>query len=267
MAHSTDRRQFLAGSLTATVALGTGTQLASANDEKVAQEYYELRTYQIPSSEKQAVVHDYLESALIPALRRQRIDRVGVFTQLDKPADVSIFVLIPYPTLDAVGNRNAQLESDKAYQQAAAKLFSLPKSDPAYTRINSRFMKAFSGMPVIELPETTAAKQPRIFELRTYESHNEEKAALKVDMFNAGEIDIMRDVKMAPVFYGEMLIGDDVPNLTYMLSATDMDAHEEHWKGFLSHPEWDRMNKLAKYKDTVSKITKWYLQPTPYSHI
>jgi hypothetical protein len=268
MTCTTDRRRFLARSLGATAALGAAAQLATAeNEASAAQEYYELRTYQIPTGEKQAVVHDYLKSALIPALGRQQIDRVGVFTALDKPEDLSIFVLIPYPTADALGNRNAKLESDKAYQKAAAKLFSFPKSDPAYTRINSRFMKAFSGMPVVELPATTAGKKPRMFELRTYESHDELKASLKVDMFNSGEIDIMRDVQMAPVFFGEMLIGDDVPNLTYMLSATDMDAHKEHWGSFIAHPEWDRMKKLPKYKGTVSKITKWYLAPTKYSQI
>jgi hypothetical protein len=107
----------------------------------------------------------------------------------------------------------------------------------------------------------------RMFELRIYESHDDLKARLKVAMFNDGEIDVMRDVKMAPVFYGETLIGQDVPNLIYMLSASDMESHEAHWKAFIGHPEWDRMKKLPKYKDTVSNITKVYLVPTDYSQI
>ena len=35
----------------------------------------------------------------------------------------------------------------------------------------------------------------------------------------------------------------------------------------IGHPEWDRMKKMPKYKDTVSKITKVYLVPTDYSQI
>ena len=122
-------------------------------------------------------------------------------------------------------------------------------------------------MPVIEMPEQTAEGQPRVFELRIYESHTEEKAALKVDMFNSGEIQVMRDTHLGPVFFGEALIGDDVPNLAYMLSAADRDAHKEHWKAFGDHPEWNRMKAMPKYKDTVSAITNLFLAPTAYSQI
>ena len=106
-----------------------------------------------------------------------------------------------------------------------------------------------------------------MFELRIYEAHNEDKAARKVAMFNDGEIDIMRDVKLGPVFFGETLVADDVPNLTYMLSADNDAAHKDLWKAFLAHPEWDRIKRLPKYKDTVSKITSIMLSPTSFSEI
>ena len=86
-------------------------------------------------------------------------------------------------------------------------------------------------------------------------------------MFNSGEIQIMRDVGLAPVFYGEVLIGDDVPNLMYMTSASDQKAHDEHWAAFRTHPDWLSMKTDAKYKDTVSKNTKLFLVPAPYSQI
>ena len=86
-------------------------------------------------------------------------------------------------------------------------------------------------------------------------------------MFNSGEIDIMRDVKLGPVFFGETLISSDVPNLTYMLSADNEAEHKKHWDAFRVHPEWQRMKNLAKYRDTVSKITSVMLKPTTYSQI
>ena len=86
-------------------------------------------------------------------------------------------------------------------------------------------------------------------------------------MFNSGEIQLMRDVQMAPVFYGETLIGDNVPNLTYMLSASDMDSHKAHWKAFIDHPEWKKMKAIKKYEGTVSNIDKWFLQPTECSQL
>ncbi|VAX42152.1 hypothetical protein MNBD_PLANCTO02-2246, partial [hydrothermal vent metagenome] len=231
------------------------------------QEFYELRIYRIQNTKKQKLVSNYIEKGLVPALNRMGITRVGVFTLYEETKDFSIFMLIPYSTIEQFTSLNDKLEIDRKYQKDAKEYHSQPLKDPAYTRIQSTFMKAFSGMPVIEMPTQTKEKKPRLFELRTYESHTTDAARRKVDMFNSGEIDIMRDVKMGPLFYGETLIGDDVPNLTYMLSADNMAANKKAWKSFLAHPEWDRMKKIDKYKETVSKITKWFLVPTEYSQI
>ena len=229
------------------------------------QEYYELRVYRIPSAAKQKIVSDYLEKALVPALNRMGIDRVGVFTLKDTPNDFSIFVLVPYATLDAFSQLNPKLASDGRYQKAAASLFALSKDDPAYTRIYSRLMKAFTGMPVLEMPSRSS--KTRLLELRIYESHNEDAALRKVEMFNKGETELMRKVQLGPVFFGETLISDDVPNLTYMLSADDMASHKQHFKDFLEHPDWEQMKKIERYKDTVSNITSHFLLPTSYSQI
>ena len=84
-------------------------------------------------------------------------------------------------------------------------------------------------------------------------------------MFNQGEIQIMRDAEMGPVFFGETLIGSDTPNLIYMLSAANEDEHKQHWQAFLKHPDWKRMSQMEEYKDTVSKIENWFLKPTKFS--
>ncbi len=262
------RREFLAGSLAAgTVATLGAEASAEKPGDKPAQEYYELRIYRCATAEKQQQTLKHLEGALLPALRRCGASRIGTFTVVSDKPDHSIHVLILYPTLDVLGKRNAALVADKTFQKAAAGFFAIPKKDPAYTRIETRLMKAFSGIPVVELPASSKNKTARMFELRIYESHNEDKAAWKVDMFNEGEIDIMRDVKLAPVFFGETLVADDVPNLTYMLSADNLKAHQDHWKAFLAHPEWDRIKRLPKYQDTVSKITSVMLSPTGFSEI
>ena len=86
-------------------------------------------------------------------------------------------------------------------------------------------------------------------------------------MFNDGEIQIMRDTNLGPVFFGETLIGPDVPNLVYMLSSADRESHKKHFDDFLAHPEWKRIKVLEEYKDTVSKIRRWFLQPTSYSQL
>lgn len=261
------RRDFLAGTLAAGTVAATSS-LAAANPTGAAadREFYEWRTYKTANADRLAVVTNYLEKALFPALGRMGIDRVGGFTP-EKDADKSISILIPHKTLDTVGMFNDHLAADAGYQDAAKAYFAAPKKDAAFIRIENRLMRAFKGMPVIELPPQTAGKEERVFEIRIYESHNEHAARLKVEMFDEGEIQIMRDVKLAPVFYGETLVSNDVPNLTYMLSGESKDAHQQHFKDFLKHPEWDRMKKLERYKGTVSKITSLFFTPTEWSQI
>jgi hypothetical protein len=266
------RRRFLAGSLAATAACATSTLVAddAAQDESRAttQEFYEVRTYRCPSAEKQTGVLDYVASALVPALDRLGCGPVGVFTPTaDKEGRTAtdVTLVVPYPTLDLLGRRNEALAGDDAYQAAAAKHFAGALKDPEYSRIESRLLKAFAGMPRLAVPKSRGGES--VFELRIYESHNEHKAGLKVAMFNEGEIAIMQDVGLAPVFFGEALIAGDLPNLTYMLSAESPEAHAEHWNGFRAHPEWNRMKVLPRYADTVSKITSITLRPAEGSQI
>ena len=231
------------------------------------QEFYELRIYKIYDYDKQQVAEDYLEKALVPALNRIGLDRIGIFTNKEDENDHSIYVLIPFPSIDKFTKLNSELAADEAYQTAAKSYFDRALKDPVFNRIESRFMRAFAGMPVMEIPSVSQQKQDRIFELRLYESHTEDHARRKVKMFDDGEIQIMRDTDLAPVFYGETLIGPDVPNLIYMLSGSDAESHKQNWKKFLAHPEWNRIKVLDEYKDTVSKIQKWILEPTDYSQL
>ena len=239
----------------------------TANSATTAQEYYELRIYKINDYENQEKVEAYLAQALLPALNRMDVDRVGVFTNKGDVNDHSVFMLIPFKDINTFATLNATLAADSKYQADAKSYFDQPLKEPLYNRIESRFMKAFESMPVIEMPAESAEKKPRIFELRLYQSHTEDHARRKVQMFNKGETQLMRDCEMAPVFFGETLIGQDAPNLVYMLSASDDAAHKAHWKTFIGSDGWAGMKDLPQYKDTVSKIEKWFLSPTDYSQL
>ena len=243
-------------------------QPCAAQEQKQAdkgQQYFELRIYEVYDFEKQKVLEDYLEDSLLPALKRMKIGNVGVFTNLKDVNDHFVYVLIPFDSVETFSGLNSRLVKDTEYQKSASEYFARELRDPVYKRINSRLLKAFEGMPQLSVPRQAKNGEPRIFELRLYESHTEQHAALKVEMFNKGEIDVMVDAKMGPVFFGETLAGKDVPNLIYMLSASNDKEHKEHWQAFLKHPKWKEMSKMERYKDTVSKIQSTFLKPTSYS--
>jgi len=228
-------------------------------------ELYELRVYVNDSPEKQELVDEYLKSSLVPALHRAGLRQVGVFKPTED--DHSMFLLLPFKSADQFVSLQETLEKDQSYQDAASDYFDQPLKNPAFQRINSRLLKAFGGMPVLETSELSQKKLPRVFELRLYESHTEDHARRKVQMFDEGEIQLMKDVEMGPVFFAKTIAGSDAPNLVYMLSAANMDEHKKHWNAFLAHPEWDRMKKLEPFKGTVSKIQNWFLVPTDYSDL
>jgi hypothetical protein len=72
---------------------------------------------------------------------------------------------------------------------------------------------------------------------------------------------------LLPVFFGEAIIGEKMPNLTYMLGFDDSEAQKAAWDKFKVHPEWKKMSTDPYYKDTVSNITNIILIPTKSSEI
>jgi hypothetical protein len=264
------RRQFLKSSAAVSLLAGishTTTTGSAAEKSTSSREYYELRAYRLKEGATQDLLDSYLEKAMIPALNRLEIKTVGVFNELEPKDGQKVWVLIPYPSLESLSSVVAKLNGDPNYQKAGTDYLQTPKATPAFDRIDSWFLLAFTGMPRIELPPYSREKKSRIFELRTYESHSESKALKKIEMFNSGEIDAMHEVGLAPVFYGQAVIGRDLPHLTYMLSAEDRDSHKKHWGGFGGHATWKKLKDDPQYADTVSKITSRFLSPTAYSQI
>ena len=259
------RRDFLKGSLAAAVAAPALTGRAA--EPSSPQECYELRIYRLKSDTDKPMLDSYLERAALPALNRLGVKPVGVFTDSEAKEISPVYVLIPYTDLNAYAKVTDRLKADPEYLKAAEEYLQRPKAKPVFDRIDSWLMLAFAGIPKLELPEYSRQKQPRVFEIRTYESYSESKALKKVDMFNNGEIDVMREVGLGPIFFGQALIGPNLPHLTYMLSAENRDAHKKHWDAFGKHPTWKKMSSDPQYQDTVSKIVNHFLVPTSYSQI
>jgi uncharacterized protein YxeA len=230
-------------------------------------QYYELRVYTTKSEQQQKQVSDYWQNSAIPAYNRMGVKSVGVFTELNDSPTNHIYVLIPFESADAFAGSTAKLAGDAKYQKASADFMAIPKNDAPYVKFDSSLLIAFTGMTQLALPPSTAEKKPWIFELRTYYSHNEAKGINKVDMFNAGEIEVMKQVGLSPVFFAQAVLGEHLPNLTYMVSGENMDEHKKHWGGFGSNAIWKKLSGDPQYKDNVSGIKNTFLKRTPASQI
>lgn len=244
-------------------ALALPLVLSAAHHEE--QQYLEFRTYRLTSASQLPAADDYFENALLPALKRQGIGPVGVFTEKDPEGAPSIHLLIPLDSMDQFAAMQGKLDGDSAYQSAAAKFFDTPQKEPRYSRVDSELLYSFKAFPQARVPDQKKAGKPRLFELRSYESHSEKMGALKVEMFNSGEVPIFLDCGIQPVFMARVLAGPKMPNLTYMTVYDDEEHLKSAWSKFGPHPDWQKLKEVAKYKGTVSKIHKSLLTPRPYS--
>ncbi len=276
-----DRREFLAASA-AVAAFGlaaapqsAAVQAPAAGQPTGEKQLIELRTYHFASAAKLAAFERFLAKAAIPALNRAGVRPVGAFKLLAKDnADAKppvtadgtdLYVLLPHESAAAVLALDAKLAGDGEFQEAGRDVLMAPKSDPAYTRYETSLLLGFDQCPRVEVPTTA---DTRVLQLRVYESHSRERNRKKVEMFDAGgEIAIFRRVGMPPVFFGEAVAGPRMPNLTYMLSFADMDAHKKGWDAFRADAEWKKLSKDPEYKDTVSQITNLVLRPVAGSQV
>jgi len=265
------RRDFIKSSLaaSATALAGVNTSFAATDAPVLAgREYFELRAYRLKPGAGHALLDGYLEKALIPALNVRGIKAVGVFTEPEAKDGPAVWVLIPHPSLESVASVNAMLNAEPTIQSAAADYFgSSTKAAPAFDRIDTWLLLAFAGQPQLAIPVLRREGKARIFELRVYESYSEAKALNKVAMFNAGEIEVMQQLGMSPVFYGQALVGRDLPHLAYMLCSPDRETHAKNWKAFFNHPVWLKLKNDPHYADNVSKVVSRFLVPAEYSQI
>lgn len=265
-----NRKSFIKTALIAGTATTADTVLAKSQKntlQKQHQEFYELQVYSLKNPQQQKLVEDYLQQAAITALNRLGSKSIGVFTEL-KPASeqTKIFVLIPYNSLEAFLKVEENLMKDVNYQKAGAPYLQAQATGPAYERIESSLLQAFTSTPKLMPPE----KKERFFELRRYESASELTGKKKIEMFNqAGEAAIFKRLNFKPVFFAETLIGEMRPNLTYMITFDNMEDHDAKWKSFGNDPDWKRISSMPEYSDkkNVSRITSTFIAPTAYSQI
>ena len=246
---------------------------ARAAEGSAPRQVIELRTYRFATEQKLEVFADYLATALVPALNRAGVQPVGVLRlrQADNPGlkleadELKLYVILPHPDLASALSLADRLGADAALTARAQTVLGAPLKDPVYERFEAQLMLGFSQCPAVEVPSLAAT---RVLQLRLYESHQDERALRKIEMFNqGGEIALFRRLGLHPVFFGQSIAGTALPNLTYMLGFESPAALETAWNAFRQDPAWAKLKDDPRYADTVSRITNLILRPLPGSQI
>jgi len=230
----------------------------------------ELRTIQMRNTTDNQMQRTtaFLQNVAAPALKRAGAGPLGFFVSVIAPESPFIVTLTAFPdgfaAMETVREKQSAdqeyIHGRDAYNSGTAR---------GYERLESALLRSFEVMPTVEPPPTEGKREPRIFELRTYESNNATTLARKIRMFNEGEAGIFKRLGMQPVFFGERIVGPKMPSLTYMLSYEDLAARDRLWKTFGSDPEWQKLRSQPGYSDAeiVSNISNEILRPLPFSDI
>jgi hypothetical protein len=233
-------------------------------------EFYQLRKYTLRNGPQTVLTQQYFEHALIPALARMGMGPIGAFKLDVGPQTPTFYLLIPAVSAEALAGLDATLGADEQYVKAAAGFRDAPAATPAFERAERSLLQAFAGWPTLTAPKVGDGKLPkRMFQLRTYESPSQAAHARKVAMFNQAEIGIFTRNGLAPVFFGETVVGTRMPSLTYMLTFSDTAELTTHWAAFSADAEWKELSRKPGNTDAdiVSNISNLYLSPLACSQI
>lgn len=252
-----NRRTFVRKSA---IAAGTAMTLTSAGlqpGRDSEKSVFELRVYHIArGGNNKGLLEAYFKQALIPLMAKHDA-KVLAFDEYSLEEPVKVYVLIGYPSFPVYLAVQTAYQTDADYRAASESYNRIPASTPVYTRYETFLLEAFDRIPALIRPDAT----DKLFELRIYESPNEDAGNRKVDMFNKEEIDLFLETGLQPVFFGKILAGQYMPALIYMIALPDMEGRDPAWAGFSSSEEWATMRTKPEYADVVSNIRRIFLTP------
>jgi hypothetical protein len=267
------RRHFIAASIAASTLAAAGEAVAQAaapqGSASARREFYQLRRYNLLSGQQLKVTESYFSGALIPALARLGLAPVGAFKLDIGPETPAYYLLIPGPSVETLAELDLRLAEDAEFLKAADPFWNATSAAPAFQRAEISLLAAFAGWPKLTPPPAAATKGKRIFQLRTYESPSDGEHVRKVEMFHSGEFDIFLRSGFHPVFFGDTLVGSRMPNLTYMLSFTDLAELDAKWDVFRNDPAWKKLSADPRFAfdPIVMNISNLMLSPLDCSQI
>jgi len=230
--------------------------------------YYQLKIYHLKTKAQEDRLDQYLQNAYLPAIHRMGIKNIGVFKPVESDTSYGkrVYVLTPFRTWGQLENAEQKLAEDQQYLTDGKDYINAIYNDAPYARLETIVLRAFPKMPEPAVPELTANKTERIYELRSYESPTESYNLNKVKMFNDGdEVALFKRLGFNAVFYSEVLAGSHMPNLMYMVSFDSMADHDKLWKIFGNDPYWKSLSAKPEYQNNVNHIDALFLHPTAYS--
>ena len=242
------------------------TSISAMQKATAAGSYFQIKIYHFKTTAQQAVTEAYLKDVFVPNVHSMGIRQVGIFRTLAADtADRRVYVFIPFASWKSIESFEDNITKADAANKTSAYINAGYKTPP-YTRVETIILSAFSKAPGTMVPNLTAPKAERVYELRSYEGPTEKYYNNKVKMFNDGdEVGLFKRLNFNAVFYARVIAGSHMPNLMYMTTFNNKQDRDKHWDAFSNDPQWKTLSAMPEYQNNVSKGEITFLQPADYS--
>ena len=209
-------------------------------------------------------LHEFFSQSMLPALNRLHSGPKLFLDAIIAPHVPEAAAIFGFSSLEELWQTHSKLVEDENLRKGMAALES--GSEPAFESLDTWLVEAADYSPEIK-PDATIA--PRVFELRVYHSPSWHQLAALHERFRGPEIKIFHRSGIHPLFYGSTLIGQNLPNLVYLIPFADLAAREKAWAAFGADPDWQKVRKesVEKYGEIVPEIQITFFKATAYSPV
>ncbi len=201
------RRSFLA-------ALAGAAAARAADDRRTR--YYTLDRYELKAG-MPGRLHDLLRASLAKFPKTTL-----VLDAVIAPHTPEIVVISGYSSFDEIRAARENFRIDAG-------------QDLLFEELQSSILESAPYSPDVEVAKHD---KPRIFELRQYHSPTWTQLAALHQRFAGPEIKVFHKCGIFPILYTSTLIGENIPNLTYVIPFDSLAAREKAWDAFGVDPDW-----------------------------
>jgi hypothetical protein len=224
-----------------------------------------LENYFLKNGTQPARIHDYIQKAGLPALRKLSSGPQIVLDALVAPHMPQVAVIVGFQSMDELWTVREKALADEELARAGAQWED--NTEPPYEDYSSTLLEATPYCP--EIPVASEPRSPRIFEIRTYHSPTWRQLKALHERFAGPEIRIFHRVGVHPILYSSTVFGGQMPNLTYVIPFDDLAAREKAWNAFGADPEWVKVRKESIDRhgqiSSIIQVSLW--RATGYSPI
>ncbi len=250
--------------------LGGATMLSAlASGPAQAQPGRKTRLYRIEyfyfrQGDQGARLNRFLSSQM--PLLTKNIRTLGVFNSLIGPHVPATVILAGFSGYEEMEAARRRITQDPGYLKAHEELENGP--EPPYDYADQALLEATDFSPEI-VPLKEKPKTPRVFELRVYHSPTQRQLKLLLERFGGPEIKVFHSVGIHPILYTTTVIGQNMPNLTYLIPFASLADREKAWDAFGASPDWikARDESIARGGQIVSQSNITLLRPAAFSPI